>query len=73
MRLAWLLPNSSDTLLRDGWKRPIYQPKHCKPPLVARTWQTLGTAFADARDRYLGFGEDEALTDALTRAPRPAS
>jgi hypothetical protein len=69
MLLAWLLPESSSTLLYDGWKRPIYRPKHCRPPLVVRIWQTLGVVFADARDRYLGLGEEEAMT----RAPRPAS
>lgn len=69
MLLAWLLPDNSTTLLHDGWKRPIYRPKHCRPPRVARVWQVLGAAFADVRDRYLGLGEEEAMT----RAPRPAS
>jgi hypothetical protein len=69
MLLAWLLPDSSYTLLHDGWKRPIYQPKHCRPPLVVRVWLALGAVVADARDRYLDLGDEEAMT----RAPRPAS
>jgi hypothetical protein len=69
MLLAWLLPDSSETLLRDGWKRPVYRPRHCKPPLAVRACQTLSAALAVARDRYL----DAAEEDAMTRAPRPAS
>lgn len=69
MLLAWLLPDSNYALLHEGWKRPVYRPKHCRPPFVARVWLTLGAGFAQARDRYLGLGEEEGLT----RAPRPAS
>ena len=66
---GWLLPDSSYALLREGWNRPIYRPKHCKPPLIGRAGQALGTFLVQARDRYLEFGDDEPMT----RAPRPAS
>jgi len=70
MLLAWLLPDSSSyTLLRDGWNRPTYRPRHCRPPVVARAWRALSAVLMVARDRYLGVGEEEAMTT----APRPVS
>jgi hypothetical protein len=70
MLLAWLLPDSSSNkLLRDGWSRPIYRPRHSRPPLMVRAGQALAAVLVDARDKYLGVGEE----DALTTAPRPAS
>ena len=69
MLLAWLLPDSSSTLLRDGWNRPAYRPRHCRPPLVVRACQALSVTLIDAREKYLGAGEE----DAMTTAPRPAS
>lgn len=69
MLLAWLLPDSSYTLLRDGWSRPVYRPRHSRPPLVVRAWQAASAVLSYARDRYLGAGEEEKLTT----APRPVS
>ncbi|HYK30810.1 MAG TPA: hypothetical protein VEV63_02575 [Streptosporangiaceae bacterium] len=69
MLLAWLLPDSSYTVLRDGWSRPSYRPRHCRPPLVLRAWQAMSGILIVARDRYLGIGEE----DAMTTAPRPVS
>jgi hypothetical protein len=68
MLLAWLLPDSSYTVLRDGWNRPTYRPRHCRPPLVVRAWQALSAMLIDVRGKYL-VGEDEAMAT----APRPAS
>ena len=69
MLLAWLLPDSSYTVLRDGWSRPTYRPRHCRPPLVVRAGEALSTRLVDVRDKYLDAGEEETMTT----APRPAS
>jgi hypothetical protein len=69
MLLAWLLPDSSSSLLRDGWSRPVYRPRHCKPPLVVRAWQAMGAMMTEVRVRYLDLGDE----DAITTAPRPVS
>lgn len=69
MLLAWLLPDSSYKVLRDGWNRPTYRPRHCRPPLVVRTWQALSAFLVNACDKYLDIGEE----DTMTTAPRPAS
>lgn len=69
MLLAWLLPDSSYKVLRDGWNRPTYRPRHSRPPQLVRAWEALSAFLIDARDKYLGVGEE----DAMTTAPRPAS
>jgi len=69
MLLAWLLPDSSPTVLRDGWSRPVYRPRHCRPPLMVRALRTLSATLIYARERYLGVGEE----DAMAAVPRPAS
>lgn len=69
MLLAWLLPDSGYKELRDGWNRPSYRPRHCRPPLVVRVCQALSAVLVAARDKYLGVGEE----DSMTTAPRPAS
>jgi hypothetical protein len=66
---AWLLPESSYALLREGWTRSGYRPKHGRPPLVVRVGRTITAAVIMARERYLGAAEE----DAVTSAPRPAS
>jgi hypothetical protein len=67
--LAWLLPDSRDTLSREGWNRQVYRPRHCKPPRVARALDGLSAVLVMARDRYLSASEE----DAMTGAPRPVS
>ncbi len=69
MLQGWLLPDRSYLVLREGWDRPAYRPRHGRPPLVARAGQGLASAFLVARERYLGAAEE----DAMTSAPRPAS
>lgn len=69
MLQAWLLPDSSYAVLREGWTRSAYRPRHGKPPLAIRVGQAMTAMLAMARDRYLGAAEE----DAMTRAPRPAS
>ena len=69
MLLAWLLPDSSYKVLRDGWNRPTYRPRHCRPPLVVRAWQALSAVLIAASDKYLGVGDE----DAMTTVPRPVS
>lgn len=66
---AWLLPESSYAVLRDGWTRVAYRPRHGKPPLVARVSHSVAAAAAVARERYMGVAEE----DTMTGAPRPAS
>jgi len=69
MRLAWLLPDTSQEVLFDGWNKPPYRPRHGKPPLVTRAARTAGGAIGLARERYLGASEE----DGFPRATRPAS
>jgi hypothetical protein len=66
---AWLLPESSYVLLREGWTRSGYRPRHSRPPLVVRIGRSLTAAVLMARERYLGAAEE----DTMTSAPRPAS
>jgi hypothetical protein len=69
MLRGWLLPESSYAVLREGWDRAAYRPKHGKPPLLVRAGQAVASAAAVARERYRGAAEE----DTMTSAPRPAS
>ncbi len=69
MLLAWLLPDASHGVLRDGWTRPAYRPRHGRPPLVVRTALTLAAVGSAARERYLGAREEESAAG----APRPVA
>lgn len=69
MLRGWLLPESSYAVLREGWERAAYRPKHGKPPLLVRAGQAVASAAAVARERYWGAAEE----DTITSAPRPAS
>jgi hypothetical protein len=69
MNQAWLLPESSYAVLREGWTKTAYRPRHGRPPLVVRAARTVTAAVLVARERYLGAAEE----DAMTSAPRPAS
>ncbi len=68
MLQAWLLPDSSYGVLREGWTRAPYRPRHGKAPLAVRVGQALTAAVLAIRARYLG-AEEETMTG----APRPAS
>ncbi len=69
MLLAWLLPDASQGVLKDGWTRPAYQPRHGRPPWPVRAVLALATASGAARERYLGAMEE----DGLTGTPRPVA
>lgn len=69
---AWLLPESSYAVLREGWTKAAYRPRHGRPPLVVRAAGTVSAAVMVARERYLGAAEEDTV-DTMTSAPRPAS
>jgi hypothetical protein len=69
MRLGLLLRDPGHDVLFDGWRRPPYQPRHGKPPALARAVRSAVTAVGPVLERYLGAGEDEPVPGAA----RPAS
>jgi|HubBroStandDraft_5_1064220.scaffolds.fasta_scaffold603131_2 hypothetical protein len=60
MRLAWLLPDASDEVLREGWTKDAYQCRHGKPPLIVRAGRASGVALSGARNWYLRADLDDA-------------
>lgn len=70
MLLAWVLPEASHgVVLKDGWTRAAYRPRHGRPPRVVRAGLSLAAVAGLARERYLGVREDEGLRG----TPRPVS
>jgi len=66
---AWLLPDASYLVLFEGWHRAPYQPRHGKPPLLARVARSAAALVGAARERYLG----TSGSDGLPGNARPAS
>jgi hypothetical protein len=60
MRLAWLLPDASDEVLREGWTKNAYQCRHGRPPLIVRAGRAGGGALSSARNWYLRSDKAEA-------------
>lgn len=59
MRWGWLLPDSSDQVLFEGWQRQSYRPRHGRPPFVVRGAYSAAMVFSRARERYLGVVDEE--------------
>lgn len=69
MQLGWLLPDPAQDVLFDGWKKPLYHPRHGKPPAVLRATRATAAVIGPVLVRYLGTGDDKAMPGAA----RPAS
>ena len=73
MLLGRLLPDASYPILRDGWTRHAYRPRHGKPPLIVRAGLAAVTTAGAARERYLGSlglaGDDEGASGQRTVLP----
>ncbi|HET9896179.1 MAG TPA: hypothetical protein VFQ44_14720 [Streptosporangiaceae bacterium] len=65
MLLARLLPDTSHGVLRDGWTRSGYRPRHGRPPLAVRIGLSALAAASLVRERYLGAREQETVTGTL--------
>lgn len=61
MHLGWIVPDPSQEVLYDGWKKPPYRPRHGKPPAVLRATRSAVLVVGPVLDRYLGAGGKEAV------------
>jgi hypothetical protein len=64
-----MLPDASYLVLFEGWRREPYQPRHGRPPLLARLTRSAAGLVSAARERYLGTNDN----DGLPSAARPAA
>ncbi len=61
MLLAWLRADAGEAVLREGWVKHDYRPRHGKLPLLLRVSQTGIATVNGARNWYLNSGTEDAV------------